>query len=358
MLHPLNTSMARAQLQTILVLILIAALFVGCGRPSASTVVGDVALFDGELYVLINHVESVNHASPLSHSVALEQTRQVLGIAKASIVNRQGESLSKLEILATCVLNKPPFYDFGGVQLCATNRCVASGVLGSAPEATMFTDGLTFGAETSLKQSIQPLRRNVRFTGSRKLFFGCSSNLLIVDSRTFQVVSNAILYRMGAILCDDWLERAHWNDLAVSDDLHTLVLKHHSWDPPQLQILRLADSIQTNRLDLPNRTYDLVGFFETKQGSRLLFTCRTGEAVNQAVIFDGNGKEVGRCQLDGAPAANADCTTIVALDPKQRMALDNGKRLPLKVWLPDSQQEYTLSLDTSSVLKAMKRKWF
>jgi len=315
----------------------------GCQRIYHYSMVQDYALFDGQLYLLVQHEEGIDKASPLSHSLAFHPTRRVIGIARCRLDEKKD---LVLELVAKREFKTEPYLSFTIALLSSTNSFVVQTARGEF-------ENISLGGD---KESETPKRLSadrIMLSASRKLLLGCGTWSWVVDTKSLLNFSNVPTLDSNLIVCA-LLQRKDFRALAFSDDLSVVAFQNWSTNTDTVEIIHMADIARTNKMALPEGNFTLQSIHQLSTDWRLLFTHLKDGFKEDAVVFDSVGKELARGEILGKPVSDASLTTIVSIGQTQAMQLNPGERLPIKVWLPNEKRQFTILADTSSVLKAMR----
>lgn len=314
----------------------------GCKGGDAFTRVSDYAIWDGKIYMLLDRIEYVDHAAKFSHNTAAEITRRTLGIAVSPLLEGSDgglQLLSKQEVAAGPLRYSDFFFLFktnlvfadGGTQ----GRVSIPFVSGDAPQAIPLLEA-----------------KDLLFTTGRTFALGCGAPSWIVAADSSKPQTSGRLHGAITHLCDSWIG-SRFGVVSLSSDLQTAVIRSDEIRVSSLSVVSFAMSPVTNTIALPSEDYKPVGVTGGTKDLRILFEVGIGD---QRVVemVDLGGKTMGRCKIAGRPESDATCSTIAAVADTQAMQLNNGERLPVKVWHPNSGKEFTLRLDTTKVLKGLE----
>lgn len=311
--------------------------------PYEVTSLADFAVFDGQLYLLIERELGTDTSSALSDGLAMQAKHRILAIARCSLTNQSSHAF---KLVAKRSFSSGPLLRRNTLKLCSTSSIVAQ--TGSW-SFQVFNLGLDQSDHPSAMESTQ----KIYFTEGRRLLFGCGVENWVMDTRSATMLKDPAVLKLGKTLCDE-SSKPSWGFAAVSTNAWAVATQDMRAKPPEILVAETDGPGKALRVGLPSGWIQLVGIHGRGHELKILLSGIDDSDRGYTLIKDMNGKEMARATLVGEPMADSDYNMIVSI-PRYIPSRDaTWDRIPVDVWYPWENRKERIEIDASQIVANLK----
>lgn len=316
----------------------------GCQKgPYEVTRVTDFAVFDGQIYFLIEREIGTDTSSALSDGLAMHAKHKIIAIARCNIENKGGHAV---EVVAIRDFTSAPLLRASGFKICNTNSVLVST---GGWSFQMVVLGHNHRDESKSIGSTQ----NIYFTEGRRLLFGCGVENWVMDTRSATMLKDPAVLKLGKTLCDE-SSKPSWGFAAVSTNAWAAATQDMRAKPPEILVTETDGPGKALRVGLPSGWIQLVGIHGNHNELKILLSGIDDRHQDFTLIKDQEGKDLAKAVLVGEPRADSDYNMIVSIPSYIPSRDATWERIPVDVWYPWKDQKEHFEIDASQIVANLK----